>query len=70
MSSATEKQHATKSIYAKRKFMELIMRTPLYFCELVPVDDVTPSWKSASAEKCNMQESYSLYWQYFMFWSI
>ena len=28
MSSATEKQHATKSIDAKRKFM---MRKPLYF---------------------------------------
>ena len=31
MSSATEKQHATKSIDAKRKFMEIMMRKPLYF---------------------------------------
>ena len=31
-SSATEIQHATKSIDAKRKFMELMMRKPLYFC--------------------------------------
>ena len=33
MSSATEKQHATKLIYAKRKFMKLMIRKPLYFCE-------------------------------------
>ena len=32
MSSATEKQHATKFIDAKRKFMELMTRKPLYFC--------------------------------------
>ena len=32
MSSATEKQHATKLIDAKRKFMELLFRKPLYFC--------------------------------------
>ena len=32
MSSAIEKQHATKSIDWKRKFMELMMRKPLYFC--------------------------------------
>ena len=32
MSSATEKQHATKFIDAKRKFMELMIRKPLYFC--------------------------------------
>ena len=31
------------------------------------IDDVTPSWKSASVGKCNMQESYGLCWQYFMF---
>ena len=43
MSSATEKQHATKLIDAKRKFMELMIRKPLYFCELVRIDDVTPS---------------------------
>ena len=36
-------QHATKSIDAKRKFMELMMRKPLCFCKLVRVDDVTPS---------------------------
>ena len=28
----TGKQHATKSIDAKRKFMEYMMRKPLYFC--------------------------------------
>ena len=32
VSSASEKQHATKSIDAKRKFMEYMMRKPLYFC--------------------------------------
>ena len=32
MSSATEKQHATKLIDAKREFMELMIRKPLYFC--------------------------------------
>ena len=32
MSSATEKQYATKLIDAKRKFMELMIRKPLYFC--------------------------------------
>ena len=32
MPSATEKQHATKSIAVKRKFMELMMQKPLYFC--------------------------------------
>ena len=32
MSSATEKQHATKLIDAKRKFMERFIRKPLYFC--------------------------------------
>ena len=32
MSSATEKQHATKLIDAKRKFMELLIRKLLYFC--------------------------------------
>ena len=32
MSSATEKQHATKLIDAKRKFVELMIRKPLYFC--------------------------------------
>ena len=32
MSSAREKQHETKLIYAKRKFMELMMQKPLYFC--------------------------------------
>ena len=31
MPSATEKQHATKFIDAKRKFMELLIRKPLYF---------------------------------------
>ena len=31
MSSATEKQHATKSIDAERKFMELRIRKPLNF---------------------------------------
>ena len=44
MSSATEKQNATKLIDAKRKFMELMIRKPLYFCELVRIDDVTHSW--------------------------
>ena len=63
MSSATEKQHATKLIDVKRKFMELLIRKLLYFCLLVRIDDVTPSWKSASAEKCNMQESNGLCWQ-------
>ena len=33
MSSATEKKkHETKLIDAKRKFMELMIRKPLYFC--------------------------------------
>ena len=32
MSSVTEKQYATKLIDAKRKFMELMIRKPLYFC--------------------------------------
>ena len=32
MSSAADKQHATKLSDAKRKFMELMMRKPLYFC--------------------------------------
>ena len=32
MSSAVEKQHATKLIDTKRKFMELMIRKPLYFC--------------------------------------
>ena len=67
MFSATEKQHATKLIDAKRKFMELMIRKPLYFCKLVCIDDVTPSWQSASAEKCNMQERKGLCWQYLMF---
>ena len=31
MSSATEKQHATKLIDEKRKFMELKIRKPPYF---------------------------------------
>ena len=30
--SDAEKQHATKLIDAKRKFMELMIRKPLYFC--------------------------------------
>ena len=67
MSSATEKQHATKLIDAKRQFMELMNRKPLYFCWLVRINDVTPSWKSASVEKCNIQESNGLCWQYLMF---
>ena len=67
MSSATEKQHATKLIDVKRKFMELMIRKPLYFCLLVRIDDFTPFWKSVSAEKCNMQEIYVLCWQYLMF---
>ena len=67
MSSATEKQYSTKLIDAKHKFMEFMIRKPLYFCKSVRIDDVTPSWKSASAEKCNMQESNGLYWQYLMF---
>ena len=67
MSSATEKQHATKLIDAKRKFMERMIRKPLYFCYLVRIDDVTPSWKLAFAEKCNMQESNGLCWQYLIF---
>ena len=32
VSSASEKQHETKSIDAKRNFMEYMMRKPLYFC--------------------------------------
>ena len=32
MSSATEKQYATQLIDTKRKFMELMIRKPLYFC--------------------------------------
>ena len=32
MSSVTEKQYATKLIDEKRKFMELMIRKPLYFC--------------------------------------
>ena len=32
MSSATDKQHATKLIDAKRTFMELVIRKLLYFC--------------------------------------
>ena len=67
MSSATENQHATKLIDAKRKFMEFMIRNPLFFCKLVPIDDVRPSWKSASSEKHNMQESNGLCWQYLMF---
>ena len=42
MSSAVEKQHATKLSDAKRKFMELMMRKPLYSFQLVRIDDVTP----------------------------
>ena len=57
ISSATEKQHGTKFIDAKRNFMELMIRKPLYFCKLVRIDDVTPSWQLAYAEKCNIQES-------------
>ena len=41
MSSAAEKQHATQLIDAKRKFMQLMMRKPLYFGKLVRIDDVT-----------------------------
>ena len=67
MSSATEKQHATKLIDAKRKFMELMIRKQLYFCYLVRIDDVKPSWKWTSAEKWNMQENNGLCWQYLMF---
>ena len=32
MSSATEKQHATKLSDAERKFVELMIRKPLYIC--------------------------------------
>ena len=32
MSSATEKQHATKLVDAKGKFKELLIRKPVYFC--------------------------------------
>ena len=32
LSSTTEKQHATKLIDAKRKFMERMIRKPLFFC--------------------------------------
>ena len=32
MSYATEKQHATKLIDVKRKFMELMIWKPLYGC--------------------------------------
>ena len=32
MSSAAEKQHTTQFIDAKRKFMQLMMRKPLYLC--------------------------------------
>ena len=31
MSSAAEKHHATQLIDAKRKFMQFMMRKPLYF---------------------------------------
>ena len=31
--------------------MQLMIGKPLYFSELVPIDDVTPSLKSASAGK-------------------
>ena len=48
MSSAAEKQHATELIDTKRKFMEIMMRKPLYFCNVVRIDDVTPFGKSAS----------------------
>ena len=39
------KQHATKLIDVKRHFKELMMRKLLYFCQLVRIDDVTPSLK-------------------------
>ena len=32
MSSATDKQYATKLIDAKRKFIKLKIRKPFYFC--------------------------------------
>ena len=32
ISSATEKQQVTQLIEAKRTFMQLMMRKPLYFC--------------------------------------
>ena len=32
MSSATEKQHATKLIDTERKFMEIMIQKLLYFC--------------------------------------
>ena len=67
MSSAAEKQHATKLSDAKQKFMEVMMRKPLYFFQLVRIDDVTPYWKSASVAKCNIQESNCLCWRYLMF---
>ena len=43
MSSASEEQHATKLMYAKRKFMQLMMRKPFYFSKLVRINDVTHS---------------------------
>ena len=59
MSSAAEKQHTTKLSDAKGKLMEVMMRKSLYFFQLVRIDDVTPSWKLAPAEKYNMQDSKS-----------
>ena len=67
MSSGAEKDYATKLSGAKRKFMELMMRKPLYFFQLVRIDDVTSSSKSAPVEKCNMQESNCLCSLYLMF---
>ena len=51
MSSAAEKQHATKLIDAKRKFMQPMIGKPLYFSSLVLIADVIPSLKSASVGK-------------------
>ena len=75
MSSPKEKQHPTKLIDAKRKFMELMIRKPLYFCWLVRIDDVTPSWTSASAENATCKRVMVYTGNIFMFvdylrWSV
>ena len=67
MSSAADEKYATKLIDTKRNSVQLMMRKPLYFCLLMRIEGVTPSWKSGSAEKRNMQESNGLCWRYSMF---
>ena len=73
MCSAAEAQHATKWIDAKRQNVRLCS----FWCEhnftfekKVRINDVTPSWKSASKGKWNTQKDNDPCWSFLIFWGI